>query len=139
MSTENERAVDAFIRQLTKEIPLEEPNEQFTDNVLGKLKSSSEPGIKSVYTPVFSLTSWVAVSCLAVALLLIGYFTGEQGTVLSGFFSSITERSKTIFSGNLPSISSSKILLFSSLALISCVAIQIVWLKKSWAKKRVMF
>ncbi len=139
MSTENERALDAFIRQLTKEIPLEEPNEQFTDTVLDKLKASREPGIKSVYTPVFSLTSWVAVAFLAVALLIIGYFTGEQGTALSGFLSSITEGSRTIFSGNLPSISSSKILLFSSLALISCVAIQIIWLKKSWENKQVMF
>ncbi|WP_297761477.1 hypothetical protein [uncultured Muriicola sp.] len=139
MSTENERALDAFIRQLTKEIPLEEPHEQFTDTVLGKLKASSEPSIPTVYTPVFSMTSWVAMSFLAVALLLIGYITGEQGTVLSGFFSSITEQTNAIFSGNLPSISSSKILLLSSLALISCVAIQIVWLKKSWSKKRVIF
>ena len=139
MSTENERALDAFIRQLTKEIPLEEPNKQFTDSVLGKLKSSGEPIVKTVYTPVFSLASWITVGCLAVALLLLGYFSGEQGTVLSGFFSSLTERSKTIFSGNLPSFFSSRILLFSSLALISCVAIQIIWLKKSWANKRVMF
>ncbi len=139
MSTENERALDAFIRQLTKEIPLEEPNKQFTDTVLGKLKSSGETGVKTVYTPVFSLASWIAVGCLAVALLLLGYFSGEQGTVFSGFFSSLTERSKTMFSGNLPSILSSRILLFSSLALISCVAIQIIWLKKSWANKRVMF
>ena len=139
MSTENERALDAFIRQLTKEIPLEEPNEQFTDTVLGKLKSANEPGLKSVYTPVFSLTVWVVVGFIAVALLIIGYFTGEQGTVLSGFFSSLTERSKTMLGGNIPSISSSKILLFSSAALISCVAIQIIWLKKSWAKKQVLF
>jgi len=138
MSTENERALDAFIRQLTEEIPLEEPNEQFTDTVLGKLKSSVEPVIKSVYTPVFSWTSWVAVGFLAVALLLIGYFTGEHGTG-SGFFTSITEGSKSIIGDNLPSISSSKILLFSSLALISCLAIQIVWLKKNWAKKQVLF
>ena len=139
MSTESERELDAFIRQLTNEIPLEEPNKQFTDTVLGKLKSSSEPGIKSVYTPLFSLASWIVVGCLAVALLLLGYFSGEQGTVLSGFFSSITERTKIIFSGNLPSISGSRILLFSSLALISSVAIQIIWLKKSWENKQVTF
>lgn len=139
MNTENQKDLDAFIRQLTKEIPLEEPRDHFTETVLSKIEANVKQPIHVVYTPLFSKTSWVVISLIAITLLIIGYFAGEQETVLTNVFSLLTERSESLPTINLPSISNSKILLFSSLALISCVAIQIIWLKNSWAKKQVLF
>jgi len=139
MSTENERALDAFIKQLTKEIPLEEPNDQFTDTVLSTIEATIKQRVRIVHTPVFSKTSWVVIGLIAIALLIIGYLSGEQGTALPNFFSFLTEASNTKIALSLPTIANSKILLFSSLAFICCVAIQILWLKKSWAKKHVLF
>lgn len=139
MNTKNEKDLDAFIRQLTKEIPWEEPRDHFTDTVLGKIEANVKQPIRVVYTPLFSKVSWFLICVLAITLLLIGYFAGEQETVFTNVFSLLMERSESMPTFNLPSISNSKILLFSSLALISCFAIQIIWLKNSWAKKQVLF
>jgi hypothetical protein len=139
MSTENESALDAFIRQLTKEIPLEEPNDQFTDKVLENIEKSRKRSIQSVYTPVFSKVAWMVVGFIVISLLVIGYFSGEQESVLPILVSYLAEQSEISFTLSLPSIASSRILLFSFLALICCLLIQIIWLKKSWTHKRVMF
>ncbi len=139
MNTENERVIEDLIRQLTKEIPFEEPQGQFTHNVLAAIEAEREQSTQIIYTPLISKASWFFIGVIAISLLAIGYFSGEQGAVLTSLFSQLIERSKIMANINLPSISNSKVLLFSSMTFISCVAIQIIWLKKSWAKKHVLF
>ena len=139
MSTDNEKELDDFLRQLTKDIPLEEPNDQFTASVLKTITATASSSSRIVHTPVFSRASWILIVLLAATLLVLGYDYGDQGTILPGFLSFLSATSIPELIGHLPVIGGSKILVFSFLTFVSAVAIQIVWLKKSWAKKQVLF
>lgn len=139
MSTENEKELDDFLRQLTKDVPLEEPNDQFTAGVLSTIKTATSLNSAKVHAPVFSRASWVLIIFLASVLLILGYGYREQQTMLPGFFSFLRKTSNSDVMVHLPNLGSSNILVFSFLALLGAVAFQIVWLKKSWAKKRVVF
>ena len=86
------------------------------------------------FTPPYSQRHRGYVGGLAVSLLIIGYFSIDQGTVFSNLLALLQSVQKPCLVVDLPTFSSSSILVFSSLALISCVAIQIVWLKKKLGK-----
>jgi hypothetical protein len=139
MNLENEKELDAFLKQLTKDIPLEEPHDHFTEKVLGKIELAGSTGRQSVNTPLFTRGNWVMIGLMAIILLVIGSRYQEPGTILPDFLSFFTDLSKADFTAKLPGIASSDILVFSLLAMISCLAVQIAWLKKSWEKKRVLF
>ncbi len=139
MSTDNDKELDDFLRQLAKDIPLEEPNDQFTASVLKTIKATASVRSRIVHTPVFSRASWILIVLLASILLVLGYDYGDQGTLLPGYLSFLRAASISEIIGHLPVIGRSNILVFSFLTFVSAVAIQIVWLKKSWAKKQVLF
>ncbi len=139
MSTDNEKELDDFLRQLSKDIPLEEPNIQFTASVLKTITAAASSSNPIVHTPVFSRASWILIVLLAATLLVLGYDYGNQGTLLPGFLSFLSAKSIPELIGHLPVIGGGKILVFSFLTFVSAVAIQIAWLKKSWAKKQVLF
>jgi hypothetical protein len=139
MSTDNDEKLNVFLKELTKDIPLEKPHDDFTDNVLRTIKLAASTSDRAVYTPVFSRASWIVIVLMACTLLFLGYDFGVRETLVPGYISSLSEYSGSLLNGHLPAIASSNILVFSFLALISALAIQIVWLKKSWAKKQVLF
>jgi len=139
MSTENDKELDSFLRQLTKDIPLEEPQDQFTENVLNAIKEAGSKNSLAMHTPLFSRASWFLIVFLASTLLILAYDYGEKEPHLPGFFSLFSTYSTSELFGRLPVIGDSNILVISFLALVSAVAFQIVWLKRNWAHKQVMF
>ncbi|NNE02258.1 MAG: hypothetical protein HKM92_02355 [Arenibacter sp.] len=139
MKEDREKKLDAFVRQIVKEVALEEPSENFTKNVLSKIDEVSVAAKTVSYTPLISKPVWYVLA-LVTSLLLISTFIGniEFDFFLknSNFLANLSENSPTL---NLPNISFSNIVVYAALALGFFVYVQIYLLKKSWIQNEVSY
>jgi hypothetical protein len=139
MKENKEKKLDAFIKQLVKEVALEEPSVGFTKKVLSKIDEASLTTQTTGYTPLISKTAWFVVAVVSISLLIIAAYGNVEfdlSLINSDFFTILSESSSQI---SLPNISFSNVVVYAALAVGFFAYVQIYLLKKSWIQKEVLY
>lgn len=139
MKEDKEKKLEAFVKQLVKEVGLEEPSPGFTKNVLSKIDEVSLTTQTTGYTPLISRTAWFVVAMVSISLLIIAAYGNVEfdfSLINSAFFTKLSESSSRV---SLPNISFSNVVVYAALALGFFFYVQIYLLRKNWMQKEVLY
>lgn len=127
---EENKELDNFIRKSMNEVGVENPSVDFTNLVMSKIKVDSETNSVFMYQPLISKKTWFIIITLVTTIFAYVIFSlpNTEATWLS-----VVQWNKlTSFNlmGSIPNISVSSTFIYSILAVVFFVWVQILFLKK---------
>ena len=125
--------LDAFAKKYLKEIPLESPSKDFTENLMSAI-SQMKPEKSINYKPLISSKGWFLVIAAVIAVILIPFKSSEEG-----FFSlpelNFSFFEKVNFSGLTETVQISTTTLYVAMFFSVFVFVQIFYLKGFFEKR----
>lgn len=133
---EEDRNLEDFIRKSIKEVGLENPSKDFTDNVLNIIENKAPAPTNLVFKPLLSKTTWFVILS-AVAAIFIYLIFGNPN--LESTWISVSQWNHLVsfnLLGELPQPAVSKTFVYACLIITGFVWIQVLMLKHHFNKVR---
>ncbi|HMB64370.1 MAG TPA: hypothetical protein VKN36_14925 [Eudoraea sp.] len=135
MEENKDKRLDDLIRRSVREMGLDTPPANFTENLLFKIETIPRASDAIVYTPLISRFGWGIIAAIVIALgVLIGYANPDARIT---WFEKInwSEISNVIFPEGIPSLSLSNTMVYSLLIFAVFAVVQSVLLKNYLGRK----
>ncbi len=126
MEKNKEKQFDAFLKKAIKEVELDAPSLNFTEDLLEKLEISQVKKSSTAYKPLISKTIWVIIGAL-ILIALGGAFIGDFESTLN-WWPSMNLNTNYVFGGFL-SIVISSTYLYGFVGLAFFLFVQIYFIK----------
>jgi len=137
MKKDKEKEWDELLLPMMKEAGLEEPSLHFTEAVLSNIEKMAIGTKQTLYSPLFSLRSWIIVAIVALVPIMLSLNATFKLTLFARYSDHAREAlARTWHSGHTAVVFSNTVV-YAALILVFYVFVQIYWLKKNWSHKRV--
>lgn len=138
MKESEQKEMDLFLKKAIKRLELEQVPLEFTDSVMAKLEQSQIESQKTIYKPLISKPAWYII---ALILYGAGLFLGSSANLKSVDWVSVIKLNiigSNNFLSVLQSITISDTAVYGLLGLLIFIVIQIVYLRRFFATRRVI-
>ncbi len=126
MEKNKEKQFDAFLKKSIKEVELDAPSINFTDDLLKKLEVKQVEKTALVYKPLISKTNWIIICLLMLIVLLVTHMSDFEPTL--GWWPSTNMDVSYVF-GELPKIVISNTYLYGFVGLAFFLLLQIYFIR----------
>jgi hypothetical protein len=138
MKESEQKQMDLFLKKTIKHLEFEQVPPEFTGSVMAKLEQFQIKSQKTAYRPLISKPAWYAMVLVVIG---VGIFLGSSAKIESSEWFSVIKLNiigSTNFLSVLQSLTISDTAVYGLAGLLIFIVIQIVYLRRFFATRRVI-